>query len=813
MKLFRKAVPVMLAVIMVITMAVPAAAETAVNPDTSDVPVITPAEMVADSEYAGDEIIVVFDDNVRDRKIETTIESEDAECVEIAEVSEEMKIAVAEIGGDITVEQAIIELADNSGVLYAQPNYKYKVASDMGTNDPYNNDGSSGQWYLSNVKAREAWAALRKSGGSLEPVTVAVIDSGADVGHEDLAANISPDSARIAGHEVKPLKADSDATGHGTHVCGIIGAVANNGRGISGVAAGAGNNLIKIMAIDATSQDDPGEYFDTYGVVSAINYAVKKGADIINMSFGGPGKDLVLEEAVEDAYAAGVTIVAAAGNENSSEFMTPGDNNEVICVCNTTRADIRYEYSSGRNTYSSNYGRDKDVSAPGAGIISTVPGGYDSMTGTSMAAPVVSAVAAMLYMAEPDLTPAQVKNIICGTARDVDAAGFDQYTGYGIVNALDAVNAAKTLSTAAKINKIIFKNGSESTHHINEGTREMLEVLTFPVKSKESVKWSSSNNSVVSVDKYGKITGVAPGTAVVTCSSSQASAVVKIKVGAVIEPEKLVVINRKSIETMTPGQAVLLRTEVMPGYADDKKVYWKSSDQSVVTVDELGHVTARGTGNAYIIGYTYNAKCKDTTEEAIESADARTAVIKVKVVKPADLVKKSDYNLTAVSGGAYSVKLKWKAIPGADGYKIYRNGKLYKKVGANTLSFSNRNLYCGVTYKYYVCAFYGSDDCNASAVKSVKPVPNAPKLSAKSSKGKITVSWSKIPSATKYVLYRYSKAKGKYVAVKTLKGTSYTDRNVTKGKYYNYKVRVFRNTEKAGKVWSKYSDMKKVTCK
>ena len=308
-------------------------------------------------------------------------------------------------------------------VLYAQPNYKYEIVADYGTNDPYNNDSSRGQWYLYNVKAREAWAAMK--GVDLAPVTVAVIDSGADITHEDLKNVISDKSVRIAGAEAKPLPGDSDS--HGTHVSGIIAAESDNGTGITGVASGVDNDYLELIVIDATAQDNPGEYFDTYGIVSAIDYAIGQGANVINMSLGGPGYDMVMDESVETAYESGVTVVVAAGNEGTDERVTPSDHNEVISVCNTTKRDVQFTTSYGDG--GSNYGQPKDISAPGTDILSTIPGGYEQYTGTSMASPVVAAVAAMVYAVNPDLTPAQVKNILCGTARDVNRAGYDYYTG------------------------------------------------------------------------------------------------------------------------------------------------------------------------------------------------------------------------------------------------------------------------------------------------------------------------------------------------------------------------------------------------
>ena len=804
MKALKRSLSIVMAAALMFTTAVPAMADTAAAEGT-DIAVPTAAEMVEAGEYADDQIIVVFDDGVKDSKIESTIEGEDASCVEIAEVSDDTKVAVAELDGSTSVEEAIETLTENKNVLYAQPNYRYEIMADYGTDDPYNNDDGMNQWYLTNVKAREAWAVMKDV--ELNPVTVAVIDSGAHKNHEDLQGVISDDSIRLLGAEKKPLEGDSSEDGHGTHVSGIIGAASNNGIGITGVATGVNNDYLKILAIDATSQDAPGEYFDTYGIVSAIEYAVEKGAKVINMSLGGPGIDLVMESAVEMAYENGVTVVVAAGNENTDEFVTPSDHNEVISVCNTTREDRRYNSSDWLfGETGSNFGQPKDISAPGTSILSTIPKGYENYTGTSMAAPMVSAVAAMVYAVNPDLTPAQMRNILCSTARDTEEPGYDYYTGYGVVNALDAVNAAMAASDSVPVEKIAFKEGADYVYRLGVHERGMLETVITPAESLAAVTWSSSNEAVAVVDSKGKVTGVSAGTATITCTAGGVSASCNIEVQNFNEPQSLIVTNADKAAVMAVNETFDLETEITPRYADKKKVFWKSSDLSVVTVDELGTVVARGVGQAQIMGYVYNSKYTDF-ETLPEGGDPLTAVIDVKVgeevtkvefvdapekvrlksapvytakVTPENAVNAdifwgtsnrataeidektgilkpkatgkvtvtaytengktankriliyttnqvNKYNFRAKSAGAHSVKLTWNAIPNADGYIIYRNGKVFKTLGAKTTSFTNKNLIKGKTYKYKIRAFYNvggkKDLCTMSMERSVKPVP------------------------------------------------------------------------------------------
>lgn len=899
MKKISKGIAFLLVAAMVTSSGVPtfAQSENAESPET--IPEVTAEEMTQAGEYADDRILVVFDDAVKDRKIEHTLEDEGTECLDISETSCDTKVAVAEISEEETVLEAITKLNENEKVLYAQPNYRYEILSETASNDPYNNDDGLNQWYLTNIRAREAWDVMQEA--ELSPVVVAVIDTGADKTHEDLKNMIHSKSVRIEGDKVKALEKDSSSEGHGTHVSGIIAAEANNGKGIAGVASGAGNDYIKIMAIDATAQDAPGEYFDTYGLVSAIDYAVENGAQVINMSLGGEGEDLLTEDAIENAYEQGVTIVAAAGNENTDATVTPGDNNEVINVCNTTREDRRYNSSDiFYGSTSSNYGQAKDISAPGTSILSTVPSsasskGYTNYTGTSMSTPMVSAAAAMVYAVNPDLTPAQVKNILCGTARDVDEEGFDYYTGYGIVDILEAVKTAQQADAGIAVTSVEFKEDSNYVEKIDLGQRKMLEVLVQPAASLADVTWSSSDEAVVTVDHKGKLYGKSAGTAIITCSAGGVSAQCKVEVCNVNLPESIVVSNAENAESMEIGDSFYLEASVLPRYADHATVYWKSSDQSIVTVDELGLVTARSVGSATILGYVYNSQYKDF-ESLPESGDSLTAVVSVTVTESADAVTlvnapekvkmgtkttftakatfegktldraiywsssnrsvaaidkntgqlttvkpgqttitaytsngksatvritvyKTDYssgsyNLKATSAGYSSVKLTWKAIPNADGYRIYRNGKALKDTTSTT--FTNKKLTCGKTYTYKVKAYYKVNGkkvlCTASAAKKAKPIPKTPTVKAKTKKGKIQLSWGKVTGAKRYVVYKYNKSKQKYVKIAVVKKTSFTDTSVKSGKTYRYKVRAYR-TVSGKKVYSAYSKVVKKTGK
>jgi subtilisin family serine protease len=254
---------------------------------------------------------------------------------------------------------------------------------------------------------------------------------------------------------------NADVTGpdakHGTHVAGIIAAVRGNGVGVDGVAP-----AVRIMGVRAVPNGDERDK----DVANAIRYAVDNGAQIINMSFGkgfSPNKALV-DAAVKYADAKGVLMVHAAGNDGADVSKTPNFPNDAYASGGEARGWIEVGASSWQGLDSlaapfTNYGRPQvDVFAPGVDILSTVPGGgYERQDGTSMAAPVVSGVAALLMSYYPSLTAADVKRIILesatrypdqpvvkpGAGEGTVPFGTLSATG-GVVNAYEAVRRAET---------------------------------------------------------------------------------------------------------------------------------------------------------------------------------------------------------------------------------------------------------------------------------------------------------------------------------------------------------------------------------
>jgi thermitase len=263
--------------------------------------------------------------------------------------------------------------------------------------------------------------------GSGSPKTLlAVLDAGVDASHPDLA-NGAGESRVVAGFDAfgsAPGEAGKDRNGHGTHVAGIAAATANNGRGVVGVAPG-----VTILAEKVLSDQGSGTWS---GVAEGILDAVARGARVLNLSLGDPESAKVLEDALAHAARHDVLVVAASGNDGQNRKQYPAAHPGVLAVGATTRADVRAGFS--------NYGDWISVSAPGHLIYSTYPAGlkpyyYAYMSGTSMAAPHVAGLAAILRDLRPAWSARQVREHIERTARDLGDTGFDPQFGHGRIEA------------------------------------------------------------------------------------------------------------------------------------------------------------------------------------------------------------------------------------------------------------------------------------------------------------------------------------------------------------------------------------------
>ncbi len=362
-------------------------------------------------------------------------------------IGDELRAALVELPGGMSVARAMgtiaLRLRDRerplAGIAFAEPNYIYELIDPEPVDDPYlkavepkvydpNADLRPYQWGLDVVGAEDAWAHATGDG-----IIVAVIDTGVDGTHPDLAGKViegyDPDTDTII-----PAGDDSDTVGHGTHVAGII-AANDDGKGIVGLAPD-----VQIMPIVIFNPDYVGEFNAAKGIVWAVN----NGADVLNNSWGGHVYSQLIKAAFDYALDNGVIPVCAAGNDGEAWVHFPSAYPGVIAVGATMPDDTVASFST--------LGGWLSVGAPGEGILSCVPTGkvqdgtgdqllYDYWGGTSMATPFVSALAAMLRELHPDASPYQIKKMIEDTAVDIEEPGFDTKSGHGRIDAAAAVAA------------------------------------------------------------------------------------------------------------------------------------------------------------------------------------------------------------------------------------------------------------------------------------------------------------------------------------------------------------------------------------
>ena len=273
------------------------------------------------------------------------------------------------------------------------------------------------QWGLFAIGADHVWTTTTGQG-----VIVAVVDSGSGP-HPDLAENLLPGRSIIGTVESQDGK-DIDASGHGTHVAGIIAAVANNGIGGSGVAPNA--KILPIQVLDQAGQGDARD------VAAGVRFAADNGARVINLSLGGATESLSLSQAITYANDKGVLVVAAAGNGGAADKPKwPASLDLTLAVTAVDQANNATSFDQ-RGDYI-------DLSAPGANIVSTAKGDYVTLSGTSMAAGFVAGAAALLFAAEPRVTNAQVRDILLRTATDIGEPGRDVTFGAGLINMVAAL--------------------------------------------------------------------------------------------------------------------------------------------------------------------------------------------------------------------------------------------------------------------------------------------------------------------------------------------------------------------------------------
>lgn len=418
-------------------------------------------ESVADREYAPDNIIVLYDkknntsNNTSTKCMNQVIDKGDEGCREIMDTKDYTIVSI-DLNNSKTVEKALEEYKNMDGIAAVQPDYCFETAETTypNTNDTYRNN----QWYLDRIDAKPAWDFVKSRSHSR--VRVCVLDTGCSINHSDLTVDtylgrefVTNDDNTCTSY---PLKGDGylrgvykGGCGHGTSVAGIIGALANNAYGISGVASCYDNNVLDIVPIDVFQNYKSATSESAYvtSIIEGLKYAKSIDAKVVNMSLGAiPESENPAYKAVcADLASSGITIVASAGNENTDAYTEPSDFQSVISVVATDQSNNKASFSS--------YGPNKNLSAPGVNIYTTCDKtikGKDitnDFAGTSAAAPIVTGTIAMMLSVNSKLTTNQIAEILYSTTTDLGAPGKDNTFGFGLVNAERAVKKSAVIAT------------------------------------------------------------------------------------------------------------------------------------------------------------------------------------------------------------------------------------------------------------------------------------------------------------------------------------------------------------------------------
>jgi subtilisin family serine protease len=420
-------------------------------------------------EYKPGELLVKLRRNVNDAAIQSVFQINGAIAIENL-VPPSLQINSASQPDELE-QWRVVKLASNADLLATQTSLaqdprvetvelNYWLSINSVPNDPQfnllwglNNTGQTGGTPDADIDVPEAWDIQTGS----ENVVLAVIDSGVDYNHQDLAANMWTNSGEIAGNGIDDdgngyiddvrgydfINQDNDPmddNGHGSHVAGTIGAAGNNNIGVVGVSPNVSIMPLKFLGFNGGGS--------TSDAVRAVDYAANNGAKVINASFGGGGYSQAMFNAIGDANNNGVLFIAAAGNASSNNDSTPSypanyDLPNVISVAATNYVD--------QLSWFSNYGNNTvDLGAPGGtaavfpydqrDILSTLPNNqYGWLPGTSMAAPHVAGAAALLLAQDPSRTPAQLKDILMNTTDPLTSLNGKTVSG-GRLNVWKALN-------------------------------------------------------------------------------------------------------------------------------------------------------------------------------------------------------------------------------------------------------------------------------------------------------------------------------------------------------------------------------------
>lgn len=434
--------------------------------------------------------------------------------------SKENRSFVLEFQNDKNISEIIKDYERSDLFEFVEHNYLVHATgySTMTSEDSTNDTFYSRQWALKNDGSFSTNGAISVAGAdiNMEPaweiekgdasVIVAVIDTGINFVHPEFEDRIweNPNVEEDDGYELDLFGwnfVDNDNNvfddeGHGTAVSGVIAAKPNNSLGFAGV-----DWHCKILTVKALDAEGTG---NTAAIIEGIYYAVDHGANVINMSLGGGNYSLAFVDAIDYAMLNNVTLIAAMGNDNSSEVSYPAGYINVIAVGATNPNDRRSDAFNDNPNYGSNFGGHIDVVAPG-GFIYILDynntNNYQKISsGTSLAAPYVSGLASLLIAQDATRTPEQIRDIVRSTADDQvgrlneDTEGFDNYHGFGRINAYKALSQSTLSVTDNEMEKVlIYPNPATDYFSIQNDNLTKLDVFSITGKLLLSRKINSGN--------------------------------------------------------------------------------------------------------------------------------------------------------------------------------------------------------------------------------------------------------------------------------------------------------------------------------
>jgi len=495
----------------------------------------------------------------------------------------------ARIGRGNSLSRTLRSLRNNRDVEYAEPNYilhAYAIPNDPRFDSLWgmHNTGQTGGVADADIDAPEAWDL--QTGGN---VIIAVVDTGVDYNHSDLSDNIWNNSGEIpnngrdddgngfvddvrgwdfANNDNNPM----DDNDHGTHLSGIIAASGNDGNGVVGV-----NWSARIMPLKFMDRTGAGTSADA---IAAIDYAVANGAQVINASWGGGPFSTAMFNVISAANDAGVLFVAAAGNESNNNDRTPSypadyDLPNVISVAATDDADTLAGFSNfGANSV--------DLGAPGVSILSTVRNnGYASLNGTSMAAPYVAGVAALVVAESPNISISALRAALLDNTDSVADLAGRTVTG-GRLNAFKALGGGTTPPPPPPTPVVTVTPGNTSVI-VGDSVQFSANGGSAPYV------WSVVDTSVGSISANGNFTGLAVGVTRVNATDAN----------GVRSDDATVSVSETAVIRISPNTVSLRVGESVTFSASggNAPYSWVSNSPGVATINaSSGVLTAQNTG-------------------------------------------------------------------------------------------------------------------------------------------------------------------------------------------------------------------------